>query len=100
MNYPIDIERHLEAVHLNMETDAVTDEFVRRYVSLVNNAYNDGKAGKLGYPMDPETEIFRRSQNLGISTTDDLVVETVSCIIRWMNDAYAHGARDAKTEAA
>lgn len=100
MKYPIDVEVHLKAVCLNQESDASTENFVRRYVSLINGAYYDGKSGRGAYPMDPKAEIARRSQELGISTVEDVVAEMLSIIIHWMNDAYAQGVQDAETEAA
>lgn len=100
MKYPIDVESHLNAIRLRQEVDASTEDFIRRYVSLVNNAYSDGKAEKPGYPMDPESEIRKRAEKIGFSDVEDTVVEMVSCIIRWMNDAYAQGMQDAKAEAA
>ena len=103
MKYPIDVEAFLQSTRQRIEVDSLTERFIRSYVPLVNSAYFDGRAGKAGYPMNPEHEARSWASKSGVELVDgadDVVLGIETEVIRRMNEAYNHGVQDAQSEVA
>lgn len=90
---PIDADRFLEEAERRAEIHLTgsAEMGVREIVAAVNQAYGAGRHGLPGYPIDQRAEVERMRQQEG----PDVALDILAREIRWINEAYRQGRRDA-----
>lgn len=93
MKYPIDTEKYIEAMQMELGPSKAAEEAHRIVIPLVNSAYQDGLSGEGGYPEDPERMLAGLSGEWGREPTER-ICKMVRRITQWRNAAYQEGHRD------
>ncbi len=99
MTYPISVEQYIAAMQAQFGSNAQAEDICRNYyLPAMNNAYQDGKAGEPGYPMDPVAEItaFEKVQGHPVS---DWGKRFIAAFVHSLNAAYTQGQQTAKEAA-
>ena len=70
--------------------NGLEDEFMKLVAELINIAYEDGRAGRGGYPKDPAKELRAFEAYLGRPATEG-VPNAIWYLLVQMNKAYKAG---------
>lgn len=92
MKYPIDAEKYIAAMRIELGSSETAEEAHRIVIPLVNSAYQDGLDGKGGYPEDPERMLADVAEENGVEATESLR-KMVRKLTNWRNAAYQEGRR-------
>lgn len=91
MTYPIDTEQYIAAMRAELGPNEHSEEMYRIIIPLVNDYYEDGRAGKPFIPfksVDAELVTFRETTSKEPSPWLRLVIEN---LIAWCRRAYEQG---------
>lgn len=92
MKYPINTERYIAAIRKEFGPNEAAEMVHLEIVPLLNTAYQDGRAGAAGYPMDPAAEIAKYEAERG--PMSNRCKQFCTAFTRCLNAAYAQGLKD------
>lgn len=99
MNYPIEPEVLQMVFRIAFEDDTKWETLSREYCERINQAYEDGRQGKAGYPISAVTEL-KGIQDAGLLPKGDkwYISKMTKVLTQMCNEAYAQGQIDGKGE--
>lgn len=93
MKHAINVDNFIASIRMQPGYDAGVEKvFLEAWVPLIEDAYQDGKANRPGYPYDPEVEISIFEEING--PMRDLVKHYATLFTHFVNSAYMQGQQE------